>query len=1490
MNLIHVDADAFFASVEQASDTHLRGRPMAVGGEKRGIIASASYEARKFGIYTPMPTARARRLCPQLIVVPGDYEKYERFSRWMFSYIYDFTPMVEVCSIDEGYFDLTGCRENPREVAETVRRAIFQSLKITVSEGLASNKLVSQIASKLRKPASFIEVLPGQERSFLRPLPNRCLPGIGPATAQRMNAAGLARIGQIAETDVDSLALLVGNRAPQLRRFAFGEDSRPVVPEQPAAKSYSHQRTFDADVTDEAYIEAVLRGMADQLMSSVRGDRKMIRTLTVKVRYNDFAEDQCSRSLSEPTDLEIELYGHLHSMLRQAWKRRVSLRLVSLKVSNVYDALFQIDLPLDGPTRSNDARRRLALTVDALREKRGRYVIMRGHDLVLERGKKYPAKAGDAEPKQEAAPTDVESQPRDTSAVRRGTRPSVPLHTHSYYSLMDSVLSPQAIVDFAVAHELPAVGLTDTGNLHGAVPFFQAATKAGVKPLIGTELKVDGKTLLVYVQNTQGYQNLCRILNAGRSFSVCDAVKPYVSNPSGLSLSPKDSGRTSPALFDFDTSGLLAIGADYRLELLFPEAFYLGVSCPKAAKTLRNPTRLPVLAAPGVHYLHPADRKKYDIVQSIRTLTLLEQPHLEKQVGNFHFRDPAFMQGWFEDYPDLLERSHELADRCDFSFDFGTLHFPGYDPPDGSSAGHFLRELVLRGARERYGDRLARVSHQVEEELAMIHEVGYEEYFLAVWDLLQDCRREGIDWITRGSAADSLVCYCLGISDVCPVRFDLYFRRFLNRERMLMNKLPDIDVDFPHDRKDDVIDLIFAKYGAEYTAVVGGFSTFKSRSAFAEIGKVLGVSEYQIRRVTERLPHTRAANLIEGAKQSLEFAELPFDEEPYKTAFETAAFLDGFPRYAKMHPCGVVISRVPMADLVPCFTSAKGYPTTHFDMDAVEDVGLIKIDILAQGGLAVMRDVVRSVEHRSVGAATGCRGDGAVPHDAEFTLLRPETIHGLPQNDRFDDEGVWELISSGRGRAVHHIESPAMISLARMLNVRDIDTLIAMVSVIRPGAANEQKKRNFALRHQGMQAVDYPHPRLEGCLKSTYGIIIYEEQILQICEDFCGFDAGKADRLRRSLVKQDWDTVLDIGKNFVLLAQQCGHTSEETEAVWEALCGFNGYAFCKAHSTAYGVEAYHSAWLKLNHPAEYMAAVLSNGKGFYHTLVYILECHRLGVPLLKPDVNHPGPAYHVRTMEHRSVPTATDPQPNAPTATGPQPGTAIQAPLSCIKGLSAATIDRIVTESARRPFKTLGDFYRRVGPGKEDTELLQRVGAFDAFGRTRTEQFWEIQWLSQTYDRDLEPGQGWLLPDPDTQRRPDTQLSEPDEQQKLNWEMELMNFTASAHPLALYGDIDWNHYLPIDQLGKHVKQVVTCCGLVVTQRTANQVTGELMKFMTIADYSGMIETELFAKGYKKYGLETVRYPVLEVTASVEPFDNGRGYTLRIHRVAKPKVL
>ena len=1439
--IVHLDADAFFASVEQAADKRLRGKPVAVGGESRGIIASASYEARKFGIYTPMPTAQARRLCPKLIVLPGHYDLYEEFSNGMFAYAYDFTPDVERTSIDEGYFDLTANRKKPAvEIALTIRQAILQSLKITVSEGVASNKLVSQIASKLNKPAAFKSVPAGEEKQFLDLLPNRWLPGIGPKTSARLNAAGLIRIRHVAATPVEMLELVLGRQAATISQFAQGIDERPLAPAREPQKSFSQQETFARDLTDEGYVAATLRRMADDLFAKVRAEQRAIRTLAVTVRYNDRAEDQVSESLLEPTDLETEVYGRLQGMLKKAWKRRVSLRLVSLKLSNLYDGRFRSDLPLAVPMQRLGAQSRLAAVVDELRSSHGRSVILRGHDLRL----MHPPAEALAE-----------------SVVRLPARPAMPefpaylpLRAHSYYSFLDSTLSPQAIVDLAKQHGMTAAALTDTGNLHGAVEFVQAAQASQIKPILGVELSAGEKPLLLYVESARGYANLCRLLSLHAGRAKCDADEASVVHTSRRPYRFEE--------FTGLTEGLIAVSADERLAELFGGSFY-RMATGKGGDECG-------VACPPIHHASPGDRQQFDIVQSIRTLTLLREAHPEKRTGRrLHFRSPEEMARACKDNPDWLRRTVEIAERCNFELPFGKPQFPAFHPQDGSPPGDFLRRLVLKGLEGRYGSRAGQFRAQAMEELGIIGEVGYEEYFLITWDFLQECRRRGMEWITRGSAADSLVCYCLGISGVCPIRFDLYFRRFLNKERMALHKLPDIDIDFAHDARDDVVKLIFEKYGGEHCAVVGGFSTFQARSAFAEVAKVLGVSERDVRKFTEHFPWgfgggwvpdqpapKGGAGLIELLRSSPETRDLPLDEEPYKTAIHMAEFLDGMPRYPKMHPCGLVLSRQPMHELTPTFIANKGYATTHFDMDSVEAVGLVKMDILAQGGLAVMRDTR---------ARLGARG---IEVDLDQCVARDkgsgELLLGDPQSpEPWCNPEVWKMIAGGNGRAVHHIESPAMTSLCRMCNVNEIDGLVAIVSVIRPGAANEGKKMSFTRRYQGMEPVAYPHPSLESCLRSTYGLVVYEEHILQISEAFAGLPPGRADLLRRALNKQKRAVIEEIRREFFASALARGHSEAKTAEVWGLVTGFAGYAFCKAHSTAYGVEAYQSAWLKRYFPAEFMAAVLTNGKGFYHRLVYVLECDRLGLKLLPPSVNQPGPAF---------VPE----------------GKCIRVPVTQMKGLTARTADAMLKARERGIFTSLPDFYHRVAPLAEELESMIRAGAFDEFGDSRTRQFWQAQHLVKTYSSDAEPDQGWLIAPPGLEQLVAVPLEEPTRLERLQAEMELFGYAVSGHPLELFPGVAWDSYCPVSRLGEFIGGIVTTCGLVVEQRTHHQVTGEPMKFLSLADWTGIVETELFAQTYKSYGLATVRYPVLEVEAKVEPFENRKGFSLRVIRAGQPR--
>jgi DNA-directed DNA polymerase III PolC len=1388
---VHLDADAFFVGCEVASEPRLRGKAVAVGGMKRGIIASASYEARRLGVYTPMPTARALKICPHLIVLPGDYEKYEHFSQMMFSLVYDYTPVVEVGSIDEGYGDFTGVTKwSPLEAAERLRRNIREHLRLSVSQGLGTNKLVSAVASKLRKPDNFLEVPAGMEREFLAPLEVKWLPGVGVKMERIFLAAGLQRIAQVAETEVESLELIAGSGAGQLREFALGIDERPIVTEREDAQSYGRQETFDEDTTDEEFVGRVLRGMADALMVKVRADGKMIRCVEVRLRYNDMEQSRRSESLDEPTDLETDVYGVIDRLARRAWDRRVSLRLVGLKLSRVYDGggWHQAGLDLPGTGYDKETRRVLARVMDEARVKYGGGSVVRGHQI-----KSAQCSVDSVQEKPSARRNYSTHTQTQVSALS-----SVVLNVKSCFSFMDSLLRPEDVVRMAVERGVKAVAIADP-NLHGAVAFCAAAKEAGIQPVVGAEVNVGGVRYLAYVENAEGYQNLCGLLSDG---AKVESVRLRANR------SPAAAGRRWPP----------------------------GKRPCPLEETLRGLILRPVSAFPEIRYASPRDAKFFEVVQSIRTLSLAGQPHAGKRQGDFSWSREM------EISPGMVRDAEEIAARCEFVLPIGGLKFPRFVPPDGSSAREFLGRLAREGMCRRYGAMPASgVRRQVEEELRIIAEVGYEEYFLVVWELLQRCRERGIEWITRGSAADSLVCYCLGISTVCPVRFELYFRRFLNPERMKLQKLPDIDIDFPHDRRDEVVDLIFERYGPDHAAVVGGFNTYQGRSAFADIAKARGVSEFQIRRMTEKLPATSARQVAAAARDGVESRGLAWEENPYQAALKLAARLDGFPRHAKMHPCGVVISREPVGALTPLFTSAGARATTQFDMDAVEAMGLVKLDILAQGGLSVLRDAREALRVRGI---------------------EP------PDPGRWDDPHVWQMIADGEARGAHHIESPAMTSLARMSGVRAIDQLIAIVSVIRPGAANSLRKEQFARRACGVEPVAYMHPSLEPVLRSTYGVVAYEEHVLQICEVFAGWDAGRADILRRMLVKDRMANVEAWREEFAAAARGKGRTEGEIGAVWDLLMQFRGYAFCRAHSTAYGLEAYEAAQLKRYWPAEFLASVLTHGKGFYSRLFYTIEARRLGILLAGPEVNRNTWKFSVFSFQ----------------CSASRKGTAerkrIGVPLCMIKGLSEELLRRVEKE---RPFVSLADFWRRCSPRGEEAMALLRAGAFDTFGAARTEQFWELRALAP-----WAAGQGLLLEA--KKAAPPALRTEPDRLQKLRDEMELLGFPAGGHPVELFPEVAWETYCAVGEVRKFAGQSVTTCGLVVAQRLHHQSDGRTMKFISICDRTDILECEIFADAYRKYGGVLTRWPVVEVTGRVEALGGSRGCVLRVDGVRAARTI
>lgn len=1024
--------------------------------------------------------------------------------------------------------------------------------------------------------------------------------------------------------------------------------------------------------------------------------------------------------------------------------------------------------------------------------------------------------------------------------------PLAALHTHSWYSLLDSTLPPERIAEAAHASRLPAAALTDRDTLAGAVRFYKRARQLGVHPVLGAELTLaQGGALVLLIENRHGYRNLCQLLTeSATSQEKSQALEqgsqsPARLNPHGVTaeqLARYSHGLVCLAGARSPVGQALLRGRAGEAELRALQSIYgknlaleINPSHEDALRLARflvelaRRRRVPIAAAADIHYLLPEEWLKYDILQSMRTLTLLGQSHPGKlPPGRYHWHSPEEITRHFGGLPQAIENTLRIAERCQFDFDLGDIRFPSF--PCGNPV-QFLRAKVQAGLERRYGASPSpEILERLHRELAIIEEVGYSGYFLVFADLVEWCRSRGIDTLARGSAAGSLVCYLLGISNVCPFRFGLCFERFLNRERMQFSKLADIDLDLPWDRRDEVIEHVFEQYGSGHAAMIGAVHTFQNRSAIAEIAKVYGIPEREARRFTEHLPRHHG-DALEAVLDTPECRHLPWNQEPYSTVLRIAAELDGFPRHFAMHPCGVVLSAEPLAHHLPLFASSKGWLTTHYDMEDVEELGLLKMDLLGQAGLTVLRETLDNIESNH-----GSRPD----------------LSNLDWND----SATWDTIATGNARGVFHIESPAMTSLLVMTDCRDIDTLTAVESIIRPGAANEGKKLAFARRKQGLEPAQYAHPSLEPLLADTYGLMAFEEHILLVANGFAGMPWGRADLLRRALVKnRDAARIEQLGEEFRASALALGRSPEDIRRVWQMVGEFRGYMFNKAHSAAYAVEAFSGAWLKTRYPLEFLAAVLGSRRGFYAPIVYVLEALRLGARFLPPDLHLSDPRrFTVRGAE-------------------------IRLPLDQVRGLSQSALDRILQH---RPFGDPGDFYRRVRPDRPEWLALLKAGALDSFGQPRGGLFWRLQRL-ETYGA---PGRRLIEPE-------SPPPFEPSAENRARWEAEVLGFPVSLHPLALWGaHVPWKDFLPAAALARRQHEfygkTVRLAGLIVAGRRHPTANG-VMKFVTLADWTGFLEAALFAGVYRDYGHFTVQ-PVIGLEAAVEPFDNRRGFTLRALRV------
>jgi len=1109
----------------------------------------------------------------------------------------------------------------------------------------------------------------------------------------------------------------------------------------------------------------------------------------------------------------------------------------------------------------------------------------------------------------------------------------VSLHNRSAYSFCSALTTVQQLVAFAAAHRMPAVALTDLDGMYGAIEFLKLCNGAGVKPIIGVELTLaDGLSVTLLARDMGGYGNLCRLASLRHLGEQPLRIENVLAHAAGVicligsSVSSGDPAESSSprcmvSLYHHAAASCRDAFED-RLYMELSIHSARGAARARRLAAIADELHIPVVATCQSRCIRFEDNETLRAYASIGTLTLLDQPHPDKPQGLYHLQTPAEMHRLFRRRPDALANTLTIAEQCSFTIDLTKSRFPSFASPDGKSAMDHLRKLGIAGCRRRYieepqqrgigGKRptLREALKRLQRELAVIEQVHYAEYFLVFHEIVQYCNSQGIASLARGSAADSLICYALGVSHACPFRFNLPFDRFINPERARFSKMADIDLDLPWDRRDQIIRWVYDRWGHDRVAMIGSANTFHARAAVAQLGKVFGLPAHELHRTTKMLPRVKTWNIRKAVADSPEAVGLPIDEQPYRTILQTACALEGLPHHWAMHPCGLVVSPDPLTDLVPVQPSPKGLLVAQYDMNAIEDLGFVKIDLLGQAGLSVLRDTVAEVR----------RTDGK--------------CYDLDRDVDYSHTATWHMIASGDARGVHHIESPAITSLIRQCNVHDIDCLTAIVAIIRPGAANQGKKNVFARRYQGFEKPAFAHPSLMPVLEETYGLMVFEEHILQTAVDFAGMNIGRADVLRRALNKEDHALIRELESEFHTGARCLKRSEQEIAAVWKTLEEFSGFMFNKAHSAEYAIEAFQGAWLKRRHPAHYLAAVLSNYRGFYaHSptlpqILYVLEAARLGIGFLPPCVNSSQERFSVEYVDENEQPgIGICSQSSSPYHDPAKRRTMIRIPVSHIKGVTNAFLERYFARRAQGRFTLLEDFADRCRPGESEARVLLDSGALDCFGESRPEMFWKLRGLLRVVKSDA--ASLWSTHAPQPEQAPPIELTNPGAGWIARREMELLGFPVTLDPLTLLGDhtytrnddpggklpankkstiehrggcssapadpgsktngsvIDWSRYVPLDQLDRHCRRRVTICGLIVADRVNRTTGGKLMKFVTLADRTAFVEAVLFPDTYRRMGHLTAAHPILAATGVVEPFENHNGFTLTVHEVFPP---
>jgi len=994
----------------------------------------------------------------------------------------------------------------------------------------------------------------------------------------------------------------------------------------------------------------------------------------------------------------------------------------------------------------------------------------------------------------------------------------VHLHVHSQYSMQDGLCSLDDLIKQTAKFNMKAIALTDHDGLYGVIHFYKKAKKAGIKPIIGCEIRVKDNQksnqayhLILLAKNKEGYSHLCQII-----------TRAHLSNPGSIpaiekeilakhckgiiGLSGCDKGEI-PLLLSQKKTEQAEKAAYWYQEVFGKENFYLELSFHGLNKekeinskliAIGRKLKIPVVATNNVHYLEKDQASSQGLLNKIGNLgTKKRFYHQKLEIDEYYFKSPSEMEKIFFQLPQALKNSIEIADKCNLELNLGEIHLPAYTLPSSCSAQDYLKKLCLKGLKKYYPASSSEVTKRLQYELKIINQMGFAGYFLIVRDIVHFAKQNNIPvGPGKGSSAGSLVSYLLNITEVDPLKYQLFFERFLNPERI---DLPDIDIDFGQLGREKVISYIFKKFGNNRVTHVSTISTYAARSAIRDAGI---------------MPIFSSPGVIKASLKNLpELKKLPCDQEPLKSLFFFAQTIEGIPRHLSVHASSMIISDKPLSEVVPLELTNQGEIVSQYEKESIKDLGLLKMDILGSRSLTIIKKTLEMLKEKNIDI----------------------NLNQIP----LDDKATFSALQKGKTLGVFQLESSGMSSLLKRLSPSHLNDVIAALSLYRPGPLDSGMTEHYLKRKRGEEEIDYLHPKLKPILKDTYGVILYQEQVIQVVSVFAHLNLGEADLFRRAISSRSPVEMERQRDNFLKKAINQGNTKEEAKKIFNLISKFAHYGFNKAHSTSYALISFVTCYLKVHYPAYYLASMLTYGMGYYSPDRYIQEARRFKVKVLSPDINKSGAGF---TVEEG----------------------AIRVGLGKIKGMGEKYLKSILSlkEKCKR-FNSLYDFCRKAISLRINQPLIEnliKVGAFDFTTYPRSALLTLLPLTLKEVRKKTKDGTQNKISE--ERKLWSTELIAADsipayhfsKTFQMNLEKEILDMYITNYPLNKYDKI--LAHLPIKNsnqlLNYFYQKTILIRGMLIQTRRQFTRQKQVMAFLLLEDEAGFFEVITFPAVYQKY--------------------------------------